>query len=187
MAMAQVQLDNRIWGALALRGVVAILFGLLALSRPDIAVTALVYLFGTYALFDGIFALVASVNVAELHGRWWPMLLAGVVGVVVGILTFINPATTAMGLIYYIALWAVLVGCLEVIAAIRLRKVVDGEWMLAVAGVLSIAAGVMIASRPNAGQLSVILVIGAFAIIYGVLLLALAFRLRGWHEPLVTT
>jgi uncharacterized membrane protein HdeD (DUF308 family) len=185
--MAKLEFANRIRGALALRGIVAILFGILALSQPGITVTALVYLFGVYAVIDGIFALVSSVEVAELHGRWWPMLFLGVVGVVIGILVFENPATTAAALVYYIALWAVLTGILEIVAAFRLRKVVEGEWMLAIAGLLSIVVGVMIGARPNVGMLSIIFGIGVFAIIYGVLLLGLSFRLGGGHAPLVTT
>jgi uncharacterized membrane protein HdeD (DUF308 family) len=181
------QLDSRLWGGLGLRGVVAILFGALALSRPGATVMALVYLFGAYALIDGIGALVASVKVAEMGGRWWPMLLVGILGVVVGVLTFMNPAATTLGLIYYIAFWAVFTGIFEVVAAIRLRKVIQGEWMLAVAGVLSVAVGILIGMRPGAGLLSVILVLGVFAIVYGVLLVGLAIRLHGQHRRLVPT
>jgi uncharacterized membrane protein HdeD (DUF308 family) len=182
----EAQFQNRVWGGLALRGVAAILFGALALARPGGTAAALVYLFGAYAFVDGVFALVASAKIAQLGGRWWPMLLVGVVGLAVGILTFMRPAATALGLIYYIAAWAVLTGILEVAAAVRLRKLVQGEWMLALAGLLSIACGILIGARPAAGLLSVILVTGAFAIAFGVLLIGIAFRLRGAQKRLTT-
>ncbi len=178
------QFENRVWGGLALRGVVAILFGILALARPQGAGAALVYLFGAYAFVDGVFALAASMKIAQLQGRWWPMLLVGLVGIAIGVLSFAHPFGTAVGLLYYISAWAIVTGILEVAAEFRLRKVVQGEWMLAVAGALSILFGIVIAARPAAGMLSVIWVIGAYAIIFGALMLGLAFRLRGGQRPL---
>ena len=173
------QLDNRVWGGLALRGLVAILFGMLALTRPGATVLALVYLFGAFAFMDGLFALVSSIRIAKLQGRWWPMLLLGLVGIAIGVLSFVDPAVTAVGWLYYIAIWAVLTGILEVAAAIRLRKVIEGEWMLGVSGVLSIAFGILIGTKPGVGMLSLTWLIGAYAIVMGVLFLGLAFRLRG--------
>jgi uncharacterized membrane protein HdeD (DUF308 family) len=167
-----------------LRGLIAILFGILALARPGTTVAALVYLFGAFVLIDGLFAIGASANVAEMRGRWWPILLVGLLGVAIGILSFVHPAVTAAGLVYYIAAWAIITGVLEVIAAFRLRKVIEGEWMLAVSGLLSIAFGILIAARPGVGLLSIIWLIGAYAIIFGVLELGLAFRLRGAGERL---
>jgi uncharacterized membrane protein HdeD (DUF308 family) len=180
--MAAQRFEGRLWGGLALRGVVAILFGVLAFSRPGTTATALVYLFGAYAFADGIFALVASAKVAQLQGRWAPMMLVGLVGLAIGILTFAKPAATAVGLVYYIALWAIVTGILEVAAAFRLRAVVQGEWMLAVAGLLSIAFGVMVAARPGAGILSLVWIIGAYAVIFGALEIGLAMRLRGAQQ-----
>jgi uncharacterized membrane protein HdeD (DUF308 family) len=174
------------WGGLVLRGVVAILFGLLTFSRPGVTATALVYLFGVFVLADGISALIAAPRIARMGGRWVLMMLIGIVGIAVGVLTFARPAATAMGLVYYIAAWALITGFLEVVAGFRLRKVVPGEWLLAVAGLLSIAFGLMVAARPGAGMLSLIWLIGAYAIIFGVLELALAFRLRGAQQRLAT-
>jgi uncharacterized membrane protein HdeD (DUF308 family) len=181
------QFENRIWGALVLRGLVAILFGGLALARPGTTATALVYLFGVFAIFDGIFAIAASLNVAEMHGRWGALLLAGIVGITIGVLAFMNPAATAVGLVYYIAVWAVITGIFEVAAEFRLRQLVQGEWMLAVAGLLSIAFGVIIFARPTAGMVSLVWLIGAYAIIFGVLEIGLGFRLRGVQQRLVTS
>jgi uncharacterized membrane protein HdeD (DUF308 family) len=177
---------NRLFTGLALRGLLAILLGVLALSRPGATGAALIYLFGAYAFFDGIFAIVASVRIAQLEERWWPMLAVGLVGIAIGVLAFVNPGATAVAIVYTVAAWAVLTGLLEVIAAFRLRKVITGEWMLAVAGLLSIAFGVLIGLRPDAGLLSLIWVIGAYAIIFGVLLVWLSIRLRGVEERLAT-
>jgi uncharacterized membrane protein HdeD (DUF308 family) len=180
------QLDNRIWGGLALRGALAILFGVLALSRPGATGTGLIYLFGAYAFIDGIFALVASVRLAQINERWWPMLLVGLAGLAAGVFAYGYPLATAVGIVYFISAWAIVTGFFEVIAAFRLRRVIEGEWMLAVAGLLSIAFGLMIGARPEAGLLSLIWVIGAYAIIFGVLLIGLAVRLRGVEKRLAT-
>jgi uncharacterized membrane protein HdeD (DUF308 family) len=179
--------ENRTWGGLALRGVVAVLFGILAFARPGMTAVGLVYLFGAYVLFDGIFAIAASVDVAQLKGRWWPLLLVGIVGIVIGVIAFTNPRAMAAGLIYYIAFWAIFTGILEVAGAIRLRSVVEGEWRLAVAGLLAIAFGILVAARPGAGLLSLLWLMGAFAIIFGVLEIGLAFRLRGVQQRLAAS
>jgi uncharacterized membrane protein HdeD (DUF308 family) len=184
--MNRAEFDNRMWGGLTVRGLLAILFGIFALARPGITAAGLVYLFGAYAFLDGIAAIAASVNVAQLGGRWGAMFLVGLTGILIGVLAFVRPGATAAALIYYIAAWAVLTGVFEIAAAIRLRKAVEGEWKLAVAGVLSIFAGVLIAARPGAGLVSVVWVIGAYAIIFGGLMLALAFALRGAPKRLVT-
>jgi len=170
---------NRTWGSLVVRGVLAILFGILAFARPGGTAVGLVYLFGVFAILDGIFAVVASADVAEMHGRWGALLLTGLVGIAIGILTFVRPAVTALGLVYYVAAWAVLTGALEVAAAIRLRKVVHGEWILVLAGFLSIACGVLIAARPGAGLLTLVWLVGGYALLFGVLEIGLGFRLRG--------
>jgi uncharacterized membrane protein HdeD (DUF308 family) len=176
------------WGGLALRGVVAILFGLFAFARPGATATALVYVFGIYVLIDGIFALVAAPRVASMGGRWGAMALVGIVGIAIGILTFIHPAATALGLVYYVAAWALITGFLEIGAAVRLRKVVQGEWMLIVAGLLSVAFGLVVMARPGAGMLSLIWLIGGYAIIFGALEIGLAARLHHvqQQQPLAT-
>src|SRR5262245_45151258 len=139
--MERPQLGHRTWGGLALRGALAILFGILALARPGVTALGLIYLFGAYAFIDGVFAIVASLRLVG-SDHWWAMLLMGIAGVGVGVLTYVAPAATAVGVLYYIAIWAVVTGVLEVVAAIRLRKVIEGEWLLGVAGVLAIAVGI---------------------------------------------
>jgi uncharacterized membrane protein HdeD (DUF308 family) len=184
--MAETRYGDRLWGGLALRGIVAILFGILALSKTEITVVSLVLLFGAYAFIDGIFALVASVHVAEMHGRWGSMVLVGLCGIAVGILTFLMPAVTLLGLVYYIACWAIVTGILEISAAIRLRHVIHDEWMLGVVGVLSVAFGLLTAIRPAAGLAGVIYSIGLFAIILGCLQIGLSVRVHGIQSRLAS-
>jgi len=184
--MAEAQFDDRLWGGLALRGVIALLFGILALSRPGITVEALLYLFGAFVFVNGVFALVASVNVAELHGRWGAMLLTGLLEMVIGVLAFTRPAGTLLGLVYYIAIWAVVVGVLEIAAAYRLRHVIPDEWMLAIAGLLSVAFGIIVVARPDAGLVGLVWGLGMFAIIFGVLQIGLGFRIHGAQKRLAS-
>lgn len=169
----------RNWWVVALRGVAAVIFGVLALVWPGVTLQVLVLLFGAYAVVDGIFAAVTAVATREHHEHWWVMLLEGLAGIIVGLLTFFWPGVTALVLLYFIAAWALVTGALEIVAAIELRRFISGEWMLILGGMASIVFGVFIAAFPAAGALSVILLIGVYAIVFGILLLVLAFRLRG--------
>jgi uncharacterized membrane protein HdeD (DUF308 family) len=169
------------WWALALRGLAAVLFGLLTFFLPGITLVTLVLLFGAYALVDGLFNVIAFFRVAS---HQWALLIEGVIGIITGVLTFAWPAITAIVLLYVIAFWAILTGILEIIAGIRVRKVVANEWLLLVMGVLSFLFGVLILFAPGAGALAIVLWIGAYALVFGIFLLALAFRLR-WHRRLI--
>lgn len=171
----------RNWWALALRGLAAVLFGLLTFFLPGITLVTLVLLFGAYALADGLFNIVAFVRVASHH---WALLLEGVIGIIAGILTFAWPAITAIVLLYVIAFWAMFTGIFEIVAGIHLRKAVANEWLLLVMGALSLLFGVFIMIAPGAGALAIALWIGAYALVFGVFLLALAFRLRS-HRTLM--
>ena len=170
----------RNWWALFLRGLLAVLFGVLAFVWPGLTLAVLVLLFGAYVLADGVFAIVAAVNAPKGYARWRALLVEGVVGVIVGVLTFFWPAMTALVLLYFIAAWAIVTGVLEIGAAIRLRRAVSGEWLLVLSGVLSILFGLALMVAPVAGALAVVWLIGVYAVAFGVLLLALAFRLRKW-------
>jgi len=174
----------RNWGAIAIRGVAAIIFGLLTILMPGLTLAALVLLFGAYALVDGVFSIIAAVRRRASDPPWWALLLEGVVGIAAGIVTFALPGLTAVTLIYVIAAWAIVTGVLEVAAAVRLRRQLSGEWRLVLSGVLSIVFGVLMMVAPGAGALAMMLWIGAYAIVFGVLLLALAFRLRRAHVQL---
>jgi uncharacterized membrane protein HdeD (DUF308 family) len=167
------------WWALALRGVIAILFGLAALLRPDIALQALILLFGAYALVDGVFAIVGVFGGTRGGTPRWLLLLEGVVSILAGIIAFIFPGLTAIALLYLVAAWAVVTGLAEIATAIRLRQEIRGEWALILGGILSVLFGLLLAVLPGVGILSLIWLIGAYAVAFGVLLLITAFRVRG--------
>jgi len=169
---------SRNWGWIALRGLAAVVFGLLTLFDPRISLTALVLLWGAYAFVDGIFAIVSAVRDRRQEPHWVSLLVTGIAGVVAGLLTFFVPGITALVLLYFIAAWALITGIAEIVAAVRLRKVITGEWMLALAGLLSVIFGVLLFAFPGAGALTIVLWIGAYALVLGIVLLVLAFRLR---------
>jgi uncharacterized membrane protein HdeD (DUF308 family) len=169
----------RYWWALALRGLFAVLFGLLAFFMPKITLLTLVLLFGAYVLLDGLFDIVAAVRSPSHH---WALILEGIIGIVVGILTFLWPGITAMALLYLIAFWAIFTGVLEIIAGIRLRQVLTDEIWLILMGVLSLLFGLFILIFPGAGALAVVFWIGAYAFLFGIMLIALAFRLRSFRH-----
>ena len=169
----------RYWWVLALRGVLAVLFGLFAFFVPGITLLSLVLLFGAYVLLDGIFDLVAATRSPSHH---WALVLEGIVGIIAGILTFLWPGISAMVLLYLIAFWAIFTGVLEIIAGIRLRQVLSDEIWLILMGVLSLLFGLFILIFPSAGALAVVYWIGAYALLFGIMLLALAFRLRSFRH-----
>lgn len=169
----------RNWWAIALRGAAALIFGILALVWPSITVLVLVTLFGAYALVDGAFALATAIFGRDRSGasRAW-LAVEGLAGIIIGILTFVWPGVTTLVLLWLIAGWAVVTGVLEVVAAIRLRRELRGEWMLILSGLLSVLFGILLMVWPAAGALAVTVLIGAYAIVFGVVLLALSLRLR---------
>ena len=171
------------WWAIALRGLVAVLFGIATFIWPGISLFVLVALFGAYALVDGIFAIIESFRRDVVRERWWALLIEGIVGVAIGVVTFTWPGLTAMGLLFLIAFWAIVTGVFEIITAIRLRHEIRGEWMMALIGILSIALGFLMVAFPLAGALSVVLMIGAFVFAMGVLMIALGFKLRSLRHP----
>lgn len=169
---------SRSWWLLFLRGLAALIFGILTWVLPGISLAALVLLFGAYSMVDGIFCLWTALAGPRDHESWWLLLLGGLVGIGVGILTFVAPGVTALALLIYIAVWAIATGVLEIVAAVRLRKEIKGEWALALAGLASVVFGVLIMARPAAGALALLWLIGSYAILFGVLLLVLAFKAR---------
>ena len=173
------------WWALVLRGLAAIIFGILAYIWPGITFTALVLLFGAYALWDGVFALVGAFRTEG--DRRWALLLEGIIGIAAGLVAFLWPGAASIALIYLIAGWAVATGLLEIFAAIRLRKEIEGEWVLMLSGLLSVIFGILVAVWPGAGLVAVTWIIGAYAILFGILLLVLGFRLRSWNRDRMAT
>jgi len=166
------------WWALILRGLAAIAFGVLAFVWPHITLTALVFLWGAYALVDGAFAIAAGVKSHGENKRWWVLLLEGILGVAAGLVAFLVPAITALVLLILIAAWAMVTGAFEIAAAIQLRKYIKGEWLLALAGVASVLFGLALLFNPVAGALAVVWLIGAYSIVFGVLLIVLGVRLH---------
>jgi uncharacterized membrane protein HdeD (DUF308 family) len=165
------------WWALLLRGIAAIVFGILAFAWPGITLWSLIIVFGAYALVDGVFAIIAAVTGGAPAPRWW-MALVGVIGILAGIVAFVNPLLTGVTLLMLIAAWAIVSGIFEIVGAIRLRKEIDNEWMLILHGVVSVLFGLFLFYSPGTGALAMIWVIGAYAIIGGVLLCFLAFQLK---------
>jgi uncharacterized membrane protein HdeD (DUF308 family) len=176
----------RNWWAVALRGAAAVLFGLAAFLWPGLTLALVVLLWGAYALVDGVFAVAAAVTSAGDSERWWTLLLQGIAGIAAGVLTFFWPGITAVALLYVVAAWALITGALEIAAAIRLRRDIDGESLLALSGVLSIILAVVLFVAPGAGALAFVWMLGSYAIVAGVVLIALAFRLRRFGEQMRT-
>jgi uncharacterized membrane protein HdeD (DUF308 family) len=168
----------RNWWAVALRGAAGMIFGIITFLMPGASLAALVLLFGAYAIVDGVFNIVSALRGAGQEQPWWLLLIEGVVGIGAGVVTFALPGLTALVLVYVVAAWAILTGALEIAAAARLRSELRGEWLLAVAGVLSVVFGVLMMVAPAAGALALVLWIGAYAFLFGALLLILGLRLR---------
>jgi len=168
------------WWTLALRGLAAVIFGILAYLWPDITFTVLVLFFGAYALWDGVFALIGAFRTAG--ERRWMLILEGLVGIAAGIVTFIWPGAASLAILTIIAAWAIITGIFEIIAAIRLREEIEGEWLMFLSGLLSVLFGIALAIWPAAGLVAVTWMIGAYAIVFGILLIVLGFRLRNWNK-----
>jgi uncharacterized membrane protein HdeD (DUF308 family) len=167
---------TRYWWVVALRGVAAVLFGIAAFAWPGATLAVLVLLFGAYAVVDGVFALIYAFGSGRpFRGM---RVVEGLAGIALGVVALAWPGITTLALLYLIAAWAVVTGILEIVTAIGLRKVIDNEWLLGLSGLASVIFGVILAIRPAAGALALIWLIGGYAIVFGVLLIALTFRLR---------
>jgi uncharacterized membrane protein HdeD (DUF308 family) len=170
------------WWSLIIRGLVAILLGIVTFAIPNITLTALVLLFGAYALVDGVVCITGAVRAIEKHERWGSLLFGGLTGVAAAVVTVFWPAMTAVALVFVIGAWAVVTGIFQIVAAVRLRKYIAGEWLLILGGIASVLFGVLITIAPLAGALVIALWVGAYTLVFGVLLIALAFRLRSWEK-----
>ena len=173
---------GRNWGWIVLRGVAAVLFGVLAFVLPGITLAVLVIVWGAYALADGILSLIAAYRVRDQGNPFWSLVIVGLLGIAAGIVTFIWPGMTALLLLIFIAAWAIVMGIFQIIAAIRLRKEIQNEWLLGLSGVLSVLFGITMFVQPGAGAIAVIWVIAAYAIVFGVLLIWLGLRLKKRSE-----
>ncbi len=174
-AMVHVLAKN--WWLLLLRGIAAIIFGLLAFTWPGLTLLTLILFYGAFALVDGVLAIIAAVAGGAPGSRWW-LAIVGLLGIAAGLLTFLMPGLTALVLLFFIAGWAIATGVFEIIGAIKLRKEIDNEWLLILGGIISVLFGVSMMLAPGAGALALVWVIGAYSVVMGVIFVALAFRLR---------
>ncbi len=166
------------WGWIALRGAAAVIFGILAFAWPGVTLVVLTLFFGAYAFLDGIFALIAAYKGREGRQAVWPLVLVGLLGIAAGVATFLWPGMTALALLMFIAVWALLVGIFQIVAAIRLRKEIENEWLLGLSGALSVLFGLFMIANPGAGALTVVWIIAIYSIVFGLMLIALGFRLK---------
>ena len=167
------------WWLLVLRGVAAVLFGVAAFAWPGMTAQVLVLLFGAYALVNGIFTLGLAIRAPKGTPGKGTLALLGLLGVAAGIVTFFYPGITAISLLSVIAVWAIFTGAFEIAAAIKLRKELANEWVLILSGVLSVVFGVLVIAMPSAGALSIIWLIGVYAVLFGIMMLTVAFKLKG--------
>jgi uncharacterized membrane protein HdeD (DUF308 family) len=172
----------RSWWMLALRGGLAIVFGVLALMWPGLTLMALVAAFAAYAFLSGVVAITAAIRHRRSDEEWWLVLALGVAGVVAGALSVLRPEVTALALVFFMAAYAILIGTLDIAVAIRLHRDLPDKWLLGLAGAVSIAFGIMVFLFPDAGTLAMIWLISVYALASGAMLLTLGFRARRWVE-----
>lgn len=173
---------SRYWWVLVVRGLLAIALAIFAFVWPQQTIAALVLVFGAIALVDGTFAIVAAIAGHGLTPYWWVLLLQGLLGIGVGVFTLFNPAITAVALLVCIAVWAIGMGVLQIIAAVRLRHDITGEWWLALGGIAGVAFGILLIRNPAAGALTVLWLIGSYALVWGVMLMLGGFDVRRLHK-----
>jgi len=170
--------DKKHWWQVALRGFIALIFGILLLAWPGLSLLVFAFIFGAYAFVDGIFTLVAAANYKAGAGKRTWLFVRGICGIVAGLITFLWPAITELVLVFLIGAWALVTGIMELNFAFRSVEETGAKWLFAVSGILSIVLGVLLLIRPIAAMLAVIWIIGAYAVIAGILLIILGFRLR---------
>lgn len=166
------------WWALSLRGAIYVAFGLVALLWPDLTFGVFLFLFGVFAIADGAVSVLGAVRTGRAGSPWMGLLFEGLISAATGVLVLVWPEMSGLILLYVIGAWAVLTGVLEISAAVRLRREIDGEWILVVNGLLSIGFGILVYLWPAGGILAVVWLVGLYAIVFGVLLLLLSLVLR---------
>ena len=174
--------DN--WWTLVVRGVIAILFGIVAWIWPGLTVTTLTILFGAWLFVDGIFEIISAFANRDRVNSVWPLIIAGVINIIVGLIVLVWPGLSAIALMYMIAIWAILTGLLAIVTAIQLRKRIENEWAIGLTGAVSIIFGVLVMIFPGDGAVALVWVIGIWAIVIGIGLIADGFRLKSWRDSL---
>ena len=174
----------RNWWVLALRGLAGILIGIGTFVWPGATLATLVIVFGAYVFVDGIFAVVAGIGMRRQLSLWWLVVLEGVAGIILGLLTFRSPDITALILLSFIAAWSIITGIFEIATALRLRKLIANEWLLILSGAVSIIFGILLIAQPSAGQIAIVWLLGGYALLFGILTLMLALRVRGMRDTI---
>ena len=169
---------KRHWWVPVIRGVAAIIFGIIAFVYPGLTIAVLVLLFGAWVLVDGVFRVIGAIGHRASDPDWGFHLIIGILGIIIGFLTFHAPRITALALVIYIAAWALMIGATEIALAIKLRREIKGEWFLILMGLLSIVFAIMLLWNPLPGALALVWLIGSYAIVFGILGIILGFRLR---------
>jgi uncharacterized membrane protein HdeD (DUF308 family) len=172
----------RNWWLPVLGGVSAVLFGIVALAWPGITFESLVLVFGAFAFVDGLCALALGLWAAGADEDWWPLVLAGIVGIAIGVLTFTRPAAMALALVYVVGMWAMVTGLLEIVAAVQLRKFISTEWLMALGGIVSIVFGVLVLAQPATAAIALTALFGFYAILAGISEVGLGIRMRSLAE-----
>jgi len=182
MADTLADLYKSAWWMLLIRGIFLILFGILIATWPGLALYTFVIFFGAFALVHGLMGVIGSIANRAGNEDWWLVLLEGIISIIIGIMTFVWPGLTALVLAYFIAAWAVIMGILRIYGAIKLRKEIDGEWLLIIGGIISLLFGIFVFTRPLEGALAMAWIIGVYAIVFGLLGVLLSFRIKIWQK-----
>ena len=171
------------WWSMGIRGVITALFGVAAIAWPNITLAVLIGLFGIFMLVDGVIAFISAIRAGQERQRWWTYVVEGLVEVGIGIAVFSVPQVTAVILLYFIAFWAIFIGIWRIATAIELRREIEGEWLWGLSGLVALLFGFAILAFPAAGALTLVRVIGIFALAFGIFSIIMSFRVRSWqHE-----
>lgn len=184
MADALADLYKSAWWMLLVRGIFLVLFGILATTWPGLALYTLIVFFGVFALVHGLMALIGSIANRAGNRDWWLVMLEGIVGIIIGVMTFAWPGLTGLVLAHFIAAWAVIMGILRIYGAIKLRREIEGEWLLIISGLISLLFGIFVFARPLTGAVAIAWLIGLYAIVFGVLGIVLSFRIKSWQKKM---
>ncbi len=179
-----VRMLQKSWWLVVLRGIFAIIFGILALVWPGVTLLVLIIFFGAYSLVDGVAGVIRAISARRSLPRWWLVLLSGLAGIAVGVITFAWPGITAFALLILIGVWAIVLGIFEIGAGIEGRKVVSDHWWLIVSGVLAVIFGILLLALPVAGALAIVWLIGVFAILEGIVFVFAGFKLHSASKRL---
>jgi uncharacterized membrane protein HdeD (DUF308 family) len=177
MDTATRQISHAYWWLIILRAVVALLFGIMALISAEFTLLFLVYLFGAYVLLDGILAIIVSLQERSSSSRWWVLFLLGIVGIIVGVLSFIHPGNVALVIFYLVGIWLIISGIFGILSAFTLRAA-GGEGLLVIGGIISIIVGIIFLIRPTSSILTIVWLLGVFALVYGIIQIVRAIQLR---------